>query len=105
MDFMILFVDSVRVGQFGKKKRSESFVRFRQAYNVFSGESWNTRFSAPRSQTIVQTVNTRQQFNAKTQLQLHDYVYFQTTQQWLMCILTKTRQQVLFSERYSQVTD
>ena len=27
MDFMILFLDSVRVGQFAKKNRSESFVR------------------------------------------------------------------------------
>ena len=41
MDFMILILDSVRVGQFTKKNRSESFSSVSG-----SGESWNARFSA-----------------------------------------------------------
>ena len=44
MDFMILFLDSVCVGQFPKKNRSESFLL---SFSPVSGcgESWNARFS------------------------------------------------------------
>ena len=48
MDFMILFLDTVPVGQFTKKNLSESFIHSRFQYNAFSGESWDARFSAPR---------------------------------------------------------
>ena len=61
MDFMILFHDSVCVGQFAKKNRSESFSRVSG-----SSESWNAQCTVlsrvsktqllPRSQTMVQTV-------------------------------------------------
>ena len=45
---MILFLDTVPVGQFTKKNLSESFIHSRFQYNAISGESWDARFSAPR---------------------------------------------------------
>ena len=41
LDSMILFLDSVR--------REDLFVQSRFRFNVYSGESWNARFSALRS--------------------------------------------------------
>ena len=43
---------------------------------LFSGESCNKQFSAPRSQTAVLTVNMSLYYKADTELRLHDYVYF-----------------------------
>ena len=46
MDVMILFLDSVRICQFAKKNRSESFVQSRFRRNVYSGKSWSTVLSS-----------------------------------------------------------
>ena len=57
MDYRILFLDSVPVGQFAKKNRSQSFVRsvaFPVAVNrgMHSSQLSQTRL-LPRSQTVV----------------------------------------------------
>ena len=54
VDFIVRCRDSVPVVQFNRK--NHSFVHS-VWYSSFSGESCNAQFSAPRSQTIVLTVN------------------------------------------------